>query len=457
MTTHAAGNGDLMRALSSPLPDAASPAGKRSLLSRRFRASGRVGPIRRYHSHSSGIFYIAFTLLLAVGAVNSQNNLLFLALGLSIGGLLISGVLSGASLMGVRIERRAPSRAVVGQPLRIRYRVTNANRLVSAFGLHIVEVATRRRERSFWLHLGRQPRTFLSHIPPADSVEAEVVLTPRARGRINLYAVQIWSTFPFGLTRKSVTFAAPRTILVLPPQLPLRRGLITRFTSRSHSGIGEENLAGHGEEFFGLREYMVGDSPRRIAWKRTARTGQVVVRQNAMPSPPRLWVVINFPRIRAGAPPLKPVVLEERAIALAASIMRAASDGGMAVGFAVPAAKLLHPPREGRSHLDRLLTDLAMLEPSALAARGSPAPGPVARGGACVVIHVGDVDPSAGPAGAHHIPAARAPEYIAPDDEAAAAILALIDSVGADEPGRPRFRRTRSLLHPVLPRAREGS
>jgi uncharacterized protein (DUF58 family) len=407
--------------------------------------SGSKGPSRRYHSHTSGIFYIAFTLLLAVGAINSQNNLLFLALGLSIGGLLISGILSGASLMGVRVERRAPGRAAVGQPLRIEYRITNANRFVSAFGLHVVEVATRRSAASIWWRLGKQPRTFLSHIPPADSAAAEVIITPRARGRINLHAVQIWSTFPFGLTRKSVTFPAPRTILVLPPQLPLRRGLVTRFTSRSHSGVGEENVAGHGEEFFGLREYIAGDSPRRIAWKRTARTGQVFVRQNAMPSPPRLWVVLSFPlqSAPAGVASLKPLVLQERAIALTASILRAASESGMAVGLAVPAAKLLHPPREGRSHLDRLLTDLAMLESDQLPAPSARVPGTVSRGGACVVIHAGNADPAIGPAGAHHIAAAQAPQYLAPEDDAASALLALVDSIGADAPRRRRFRRTR--------------
>jgi uncharacterized protein (DUF58 family) len=427
------------RAHAPPAHAAPAPARIRNLLA----VTSSTGVVRRYHSHTSGVLYIGFTLLLAVGAINSQNNLLFLALGLSIGGLLISGLLSGASLMGVRVVRRVPSRAVVGQPLRITYRVFNANRVISGFGLHVLEVLTHRHTPP-WSRLGRQPRTFVTHVAPASESIAELVLTPRIRGRIVLDAVQIWSTFPFGLTRKSVTFPLPCSILVLPPNLPLRPGLVSRFTSRSHSGVGEERAAGHGEEFFGLREYISGDSLRRIAWKRTARTGQLVVRQNAMPSPPRLWVLINFPAVTTAADrELNAEVLAERAIAIAASILRAASASGMAAGLAAPAAHLVHPPREGRAHLNRLLTDLAMLDAQAIRGRSARPPAAIARGAACVVIHAGPIDPSCAPPGAHHLSATQAEQYLAADDQGSSSLLALIDSAVQAPPARRRFGRRR--------------
>jgi uncharacterized protein (DUF58 family) len=408
-----------------------------------------VAPRRRYHSHAPGLLYIGFTLLLAVGAINSQNNLLFLALGLAIGGLLISGIISGPSLMGVRIERRAPGRATVGRPLRIHYRVSNANRLVPAFGLHVVELPSDSESSE---RLATPPRTFILHVPPAGASDAEVLIVPRTRGRIALSELRIWSTFPFGLTRKSVTFSLPRTILVFPPELPPRPGLIARFTSRSHAGAGAENTAGHGEEFFGLREYIAGDNPRRIAWKRSARLGEVVVRQNAMPSPPRLWVMLHLaagpsqraaPALSANGHPLSQAALDERAIALTAMLLRTASESEMAVGLAIPAARILHPPREGRAHLHRLLTDLALLEPAAARAghTSKTIPAVIARGGACVIVHAAASDPSVGPPSAHHLAAASADQYLAMEHNGAAAILAILDSAGQPQISRAQRRR----------------
>lgn len=399
-------------------------------------------PVRRYHSHTPGLFYLGFTLLLAVGAVNSQNNLLFLALGLTIGGLLISGVLSGASLMGVRLERHVPGRAAVGSPVRIRYIVRNSNRIASAFGLHIVETAAgggNARRRVPWPRFMPQPRTFVVHVPPSAVAEAEVMLLPRARGRIELQAVQVWSTFPFGLTKKSVTFKSARTVLVFPPDLPLRPGMLRRLSTRSQRGTGAEDLPGPGEEFFGLREYMAGDSPRQIAWKRTARTGEVIVRQNAAPSPPRLWVLVNF--ASDGAPAGRVQALEERSIALAASILRSATDDEMAVGLAIPCARILHPPREGRAHLDRLLTELALLEPAAWRGSAAAVPQALLRGGPCIVVHAGAIDRNFGPPGAQHVGAAQAESLLESDDASVGAVLAMLDGVGQEGRRHGRLRR----------------
>lgn len=411
---------------------------------------------RRYHSHTPGMLYVGFTILLAIGAINSQNNLLFLALGLAIGGLLISGLLSGTSLMGVRVERTAPARGAIGSPLRIRYRVTNNNRFLATFGLHIVEATgTGRGKKAPWSRFSVQPRTFVVHVPPATSIEAEAVVKPLARGTIDLEGLQVWSTFPFGLTKKSVNFELRRTILILPPELPLRTGFVRRLSNRSYSGGGAENSAGQGEEFFGLREYIAGDSLRQIAWKRTARTGQVVVRQNAAPSPPRLWVMLDFNAPQdapAGeGPVLTQAALDERAIALAASVLRSATTGGMAVGLSIPSARIIHPVREGRGHLDRLLNELALLEPGTFRGLKGPAPAAMSRSGTCLVVHAGKVDTAVGPLGSNHITASRAAEYVATDDQTAE-VLAVLDAAGTTAGSRRRWlnRLRRHAQPPVM-------
>ena len=339
---------------------------------------GAARAVRRYHFHAPGIVYVGVTLFLAVGAINSQNNLLFAALGLAIGGLLVSGIISGASLLGLRIERDPIVHAVAGAPLAISYTVTNTNRFFPAFGLTVLELPAPGEKP--WQRAMPVPRAFVAQVSPRRSVRAQAVVTPTLRGRIEFVSVRIWTTFPFGLARKSVTFELPAAAIVRPVELPLRREVIEELSAPATWGEGAERLPGHGDEFFALREYTPGDSLRRISWRRSARTGDLVVRQEALPAPMKLWVVLLLQRadatVAAGA-------LRERAIALAAALVRSASASGMAIGLVAPG--VARPPRTGHRHVDLLVCDLAVSE----GAEPVDVSAVAGRSGACVVVSAG--------------------------------------------------------------------
>lgn len=383
-------------------------------------------PIRRYHFHMPGVMYVAVTLFIAVGAINGQNNLLFAGLGLSIGGLLASGVISGASLLGVRLRPVPVGPATAGQAYRIRYEITNVNRVMPVFGLNVEEATERRPGLATRAFAGT--RAFAAHVGPRRTLVVAASLRPMVRGVARLPAVRVWSTFPFGLARKSLTFELPRSIEVRPADLPLRSGLVERLAARALAGFGAERTPGTGEEFFGLREYVLGDSPRQIAWRASARTGALVVRQHAMPSPIRLWVVIRF-----GAAGIADRRLSERAIALAASLLRAADAQGVAVGLAVPASSVVIPPRIERRQLDRVLSVLCRVTaPPEGAAEGFPeAAARASQGAVCVAVHAGDVDRSAAPPHARHFSAADPASWLE-DSADARRILAGLDAAVAE-------------------------
>jgi uncharacterized protein (DUF58 family) len=111
---------------------------------------------------------------------------------------------------------------------------------------------------------------------------------------------------------------------------------------------------------------------RRIAWRRSARTGELVVRQQAAPAPLRLWVLLDVAGL--DGPPL------ERAVALAAAVVRAAAGGNMAVGLVAPG--VTRTPRIGPRHVDLLICDLALLSASGQ----TDVPMLAGRSGAAVVI-----------------------------------------------------------------------
>ncbi len=372
--------------------------------------------VRRYHFHLPGLIYVGITLLLALGAINSQNNLLFAALGLAIGGLLISGIISGAALLGLRVERDPITHAAVGAPLTIGYTITNTNRLFPAYGLNVIELPVQGPRG--WERAMPQPRAFVAQVGAKRSARGHAPVLPTSRGRVEFFSVRVWTTFPFGLARKSVTFDLPATAIVRPVELPLRRDVVEELAAPASHGSGAERMPGHGDEFFALREYTPGDSLRRIAWRRSARTGDLVVRQEARPAPLRLWVIL-WPQLRDGAPAAGPPL--ERAVALAASVVRTAAAQGLAVGLAAPG--VIRPPRTGHRHVDMLVCDLAVAD----GVGPVEVPAAAMRNGARVVISAGGAPSPAMNASARSLSVDEIDSLVI--HEVAASKLSLLESV----------------------------
>ncbi|MDX2147286.1 MAG: DUF58 domain-containing protein [Planctomycetota bacterium] len=288
---------------------------------------------RGYAIPWAGYAYIATIVLIALGAINSGNNLLFWAFGLGVGGVIVSGLISGTMMMGVELERAVPSHGACGEPFAVIHRVKNVRRWMPVFGLTIEEVpaAQRRALRSravatwpsvfpMWAAL----RSFVAYVPPGESVEARAEGVPNRRGEISFDVVRVTTTFPFGLVRKSVYFreASGRAAssVVLPLVVRLVSGAWGASGAEARLGRGQRPREGVNEEFFSLREFVEGDQLRSIAWKASSRLGVPLVRQSVPPQGGNVKLALAT----SGA---KGVELE-RAVTLAASIVAEASREG---------------------------------------------------------------------------------------------------------------------------------
>ena len=69
-----------------------------------------------------------------MAAMNRQNNLLFAALGIMVAGLAVSGLVSGFTLRGLRVQRILSRHGAVGRPLVVRYAITNRYRPMMPIG-----------------------------------------------------------------------------------------------------------------------------------------------------------------------------------------------------------------------------------------------------------------------------------------------------------------------------------
>lgn len=335
--------------------------------------------------HLPGIAYAIVTVFLALGAVNSQNNMLFWALGLALGALLTSGVLSGAALMGIVVEREPCAEGEAGAALRLRYRVSNTNRFVPLFAVTIEEheCSERAPDGPGGARKGRdRPMAFVPYVGAGKSVRVETLIVPRARGVMSLGTVRASSTFPLGMARKSVAFRAPWRVIVRPPMLNLSGGVESALAERGRSGASPGPRVGQGDDFFGLRDYAPGDPVRTIAWKPSARTGSIVVRQHTRPRPSRRWILADF----SGIDPAHEhaAALKERILAVAATIIGRARAEEVPLGLRIPGLSLA--PRAGDMHARRLLNALASAEVAA--DPGEPAQLPPPRD-ECIVVHAG--------------------------------------------------------------------
>lgn len=270
----------------------------------------------------SGGIYLLTTGFLAIGAVNSQNNLLFFAFGLAVAGLLVSGLISGSGLMGIRIERLAQETVEADGVTTLRYRVSNRNRFMPAFGLSIHERGHRRGgagSRGFDRAIG-----FVDRVRAGETVIAEARVRAVSRGLAELDVIEVSSTFPFGIVRKTIRRSVPEQVLVLPARVRLGRSLVDRLFGRAEHEMAGSSRRGLSNELWGLREYVAGDAARSIAWRPSARLDQIVVRQTAEPNAARVRIVLDvrpLPGVGEQA--------RERAIALAAAIGRRLAARGL--------------------------------------------------------------------------------------------------------------------------------
>lgn len=140
-------------------------------------------------------------------------------------------------------------------------------------------------------------RLLLAPLVPGETVTAAYRLPTEHRGIVHIGPLLAIATDPFGLTQRTARHVADTDLTVLPridAILPLP------FTVGNDPLAGAEHphaLGRVGEDFYALRPYIVGDDLRRVHWPSTARTGDLLVRQDEQPWQGRVTVLLDVRRV----------------------------------------------------------------------------------------------------------------------------------------------------------------
>ncbi len=118
-------------------------------------------------------------------------------------------------------------------------------------------------------------------LAPRSSRELTFRITGETRGRAQLGPVGARVRTRLGLISARYLFeSADNSIMVIPSLSGVRKFRLLAMQHRLETaGVRSLRRRGEGLSFANLREYAVGDDPRRIDWKATARRAQLITRE----------------------------------------------------------------------------------------------------------------------------------------------------------------------------------
>ena len=152
-----------------------------------------------YRISRAGWLYIGATLLVALAALNTGNNLLFLILACLISVILMSGILSSISLAGVELRIELPEHIFAGQTVRANAELHNEKLLFPSFALRVEAAVAKGAPAATVL----EKPVFFPFLPRQERVKQSVPVTFLRRGLHVQDCFRIVTRFPFGFLQKT--------------------------------------------------------------------------------------------------------------------------------------------------------------------------------------------------------------------------------------------------------------
>lgn len=285
--------------------------------------------------------------------------------------LLFAVLFTSSTRLAIGISRTAtPVRLRVGTPARVDLRLGNQSKRATP--------VLRLRDE---VQGTRAATLMLAPIAGGEQATVAYRLPTKQRGHLTIGPLDLSFEDPFGLTRSVVR--ASRDI-----RLTVHAELIELDALRAVAGRDptadqqkRRTLAAGGDEFFALRPYVNGDELRRVHWRATARTGELVVKQEERPRTGRVTVILDRQRHAYTAEGF------ERGVSAALSALHAGWKSDDALRFATSGTSGFADIRS-RGELDAIDEQLALVgaDESASLITAIDELGKVGHGGTLVVV-----------------------------------------------------------------------
>jgi uncharacterized protein (DUF58 family) len=293
-----------------------------------------------YRVTRQGWIYILGIVIVALAAINTGNNLLFLILACLIASILMSGILSSVTLAGVEMRLQLAQHIFAGQTVRSVVELKNEKLTLPSFSLRVEGVQKRGASAGA---LMKTP-VYFPYLPKHDSVKQAVPLQFPRRGIYRQEAFRIVTSFPFGFLQKARRLDLTSEALVYPSIEATSDFLEVMFGIQ---GAIESLAKGRGQDLYALRDYQPTDNLRHVHWKASARSGSLMVREFAREDDSRVVLVFD-PHSASAQPGATADEKEtfEEAVRLCAAIAWNLYERGTLVQFQSGPTELAQTPAE---------------------------------------------------------------------------------------------------------------
>jgi uncharacterized protein (DUF58 family) len=237
-----------------------------------------------------------------------------------------------------------PPRVHAGSPSRVELTVRNQGRRTPVLAVRDPFDGGRR-----WA------RFLLSPLVPGEAARAAYRLPTEQRGIYDLGPLEVNLNDPFGVAGVKM-LAAPATQLTVFPRVDVIQPLPQTLGHDPHATTNHPTAIGRGgEDFYALRPYEQGDDLRRVHWPTSAKTGELMIRQDEMPWQGRATVVLDVRRSVHSGTSLEQAVSAAASIVSATwrqrSLIRLVATDGVDSGFGA-----------GAAHVEAMLEHLATVQ-----------------------------------------------------------------------------------------------
>ena len=245
-----------------------------------------IGYKMEYRVSRAGWIYFGGILLVALAALNTGNNLLFLVLACLIAIILMSGILSSITLSGVELRLNLPEHIFAGQPVRATIELQNDKHTLPSFSLRVEAVKPKDAPAPAML----ETPVYFPYVPKRDRVQQTVPMTFTRRGVHRQDTFRIVTRFPFGFLQKSRRMDMMTEAIVYPSVAPSEE--FVEILPGLHGAL-ESLSKGRGQDLYALRGYVANDSVRHVHWKASARSGSLMVREFTREDDCRVLLVLD--------------------------------------------------------------------------------------------------------------------------------------------------------------------
>lgn len=192
--------------------------------------------------------------------------------------------------------------------------------------------------------------------------DATYTVHPTQRGEYAWGDITLRQLGPWKLGWHIWTVSQAQKVSVYPDLIGLR-ALTIRLTLQSAGAIRQARQRGIGTEFAELKDYGMGDDPRLIDWKATARRDRPLVRVLEPEHEQTLIILLDRGRLMTAQ--VQGITRFDWGVNAALSLAVAGITRGDRVGIGVFDRQIQTwiPPERGQTHLSKLIERLAPIQP----------------------------------------------------------------------------------------------